>query len=106
MSASYHQAYQTLLASRDELDSQDIAVLPREGQINLLRSQQAVYSEIQALMVRKMTERTDQFSAVTAEFRQSRQGFQAIQQWAEEASKTGEMVGGLLKGVSLALTLL
>ncbi len=106
MSLSYQDAYNRLLDSREKLASQDITVLPRQEQIRLLQAQQAVYSEIQAFLIDHMTDRKDRFSILTEKFRHSRRDFQDIRQWAVEASKTGEMVGGLLKGVSLALTLL
>ena len=106
MSISYQDAYRRLLDSRENLASQDITALPRKEQIKLLEAQQAVYSEIQAFLIEHMTDREDSFSILTDKFRQSRSDFQDIQGWAQKAAKTGEMVSGLLKGVSLALTLL
>lgn len=106
MAQSYKSAYATLLKVQNALNSQDISYLPAAKQLTLLQSQRDVYLEIQAMQVRKMSARTDQYIVLTSGFRQSKAGFLKIQKWAVEASAVGTVVSGLIKGISLALTLL
>ncbi len=106
MSINYKDAFATLQKAQEKLDSQDISQLPQSEQLSLLVAQRDVYLEIQALQVQNMTERTDQFMALTTGFSQSEAGFRKIHDWALEAQKAGKIVDDLLKGISLALTLL
>ncbi|MCG8490471.1 MAG: hypothetical protein MI743_02550 [Sneathiellales bacterium] len=103
---SYRVAYQRLLAAQQKLDELNISVLPLPQQLNLLKSQQALYKEIQALQIRKMTARTDQFRALTKDFVNAKEGFRSIERWAEEAQKAGAVASGLVRGLSLVLSLL
>lgn len=103
---SYRVAYQRLLAAQQKLDNLNIASLPQQQQLNLLQSQQALYEEIQALQTRRMTARTDQFKALTMDFINAEKGFRSIEQWAAEAEKAGTVASGLVKGLSLVLSLL
>lgn len=106
MTSSYKDAYQTLLTAQKKLNSQDISVLDQTAQLGLLQAQREIYLEIQALQVRRMTGRTDQFVALTQGFRKSEAAFRKIQSWAKQAEKTGATVNNLLKGASLILSLL
>ncbi|MFT6556749.1 hypothetical protein [Sneathiella sp.] len=105
MPTSYKEAYRILLNCQEKLNAQDIASLPRDKQITLLKAQQSVYLEIQHLQTQRMTARTDPFVALTADFQTSEEGFREIQQWAAEARQTSETITGLLKGLSLVLGL-
>jgi len=106
MIQNYKSAFATLQIIQEELNKQDISVLPATRQVSLLQAQQDVYLEMQALQLQNMKERTNQYLALTEGFRQSEAGFKQIQDWAVEAQATGKLVDGLLKGISLALTLL
>lgn len=106
MTTNYKDAFAILRKAQEKLNSQDISQLPHEKQLGLLAAQRDVYLEIQALQVQNMTMRTDQFMALTAGFSQSEAGFEKIRSWAVEAQKAGLIVDGLLKGLSLALSLL
>lgn len=106
MTQNYQAAYATLHVIQQELNKQDISVLPIKRQISLLQAQRDVYLEIQALLLQNMKTRTDQYKVLTEGFRQSEAGFRQIHDWAMDAQATGKVVDGLLKGVSLALTLL
>lgn len=103
---SYRTAYQRLLAAQEKLDSLNISLLPQQQQLNLLKSQQALYKEIQALQVRGMVTRTDKFRALTTDFINAEHGFRSIEQWSEEAQKAGAVASGLVKSLSLVLSLL
>jgi len=103
---TYRIAYQRLLAAQEKLDNLNISLLPQQQQLNLLKSQQALYKEIQALQVRGMVTRTDQFRALTTDFVNAEHGFRSIKQWAEDAQKAGVVASGLIKGLSLVLSLL
>lgn len=106
MSINYKDAFSTLQKAQEKLDSQDISQLPQTEQLSLLAAQRDVYLELQALQVHNMTDRTDHFTALTTGFSQSEAGFRRILNRALEAQKAGKIVDGLLKGISLALTLL
>ncbi|MBO6827031.1 MAG: hypothetical protein JJ879_12570 [Sneathiella sp.] len=87
------------------LEMQDITKLPREGQIRLLEAQRYIYTEIQRLQAQSIEERTDIYREVSPELKKSEADFQEIRNWAEQASKAGEAVDGLARGISVLLSL-
>lgn len=106
MTASYKTAYKKLVAAQEELKGLDFGNLSNDMRLRVLEVQQDIYAELQAFQVQRMAERNQQYSALTAGFRQSEEGFRRIQTLALEAKQSGEVMDGLLKGLSLILSIL
>lgn len=87
------------------LEMQDINKLPREGQIRLLEAQRHIYLEIQRLQAQNMEERTAAYREVSPALKKSEADFQEIRDWAVQAAKTGEAVDGLVRGLSVLLSI-
>lgn len=99
-------AISTLQEAMENLNKQDIAELSMVGQLQLLVAQRAVYLELQAQQASQMQSATAEFVMITSGLKDSENDFRDIQKWAKTAEKTGKFVNGLLKGISLILTLL
>ncbi len=88
------------------LDNQDLSDIPKKTQLEVLAAQQAIYMEIQALQARPVSMRSSEYSTLTKEFSESREFFEALEGWANEANKSGKAVEAILKGVMTVLTVL
>jgi len=105
MEIDQQKALKTLMRAQALLNAQDITVLPRVAQVQLLAAQRATYQEIQAQQVRKMAERNGDYVMVSHGLKTGESGFRAIHDWARSAAQTGAAVDGLLRGLSLLLML-
>jgi len=103
---SKQEAMRILQEARELLDQQDVSILPNAAKLRLLEAQRCIYLEIQEQQVQSITERTEEYRMVTEGLKESESGFRAIHDWAKSAEQTGEAVNGLLRGVSLILSLL
>ncbi len=88
------------------LDNQELSGIPRKTQLEVLAAQQTIYMEIQAIQARPVSMRTSEYSALTKEFSESREFFEELEAWAEEASKRGQTVEAILKGAMTVLMVL
>ncbi|MBL4666895.1 MAG: hypothetical protein JKY04_05910 [Sneathiella sp.] len=99
-------AISTLQTAMEELDQQDISVLPKEAQLQLVRAQRNVYLELQAQQANQLRYSSAEFVMATTGLKDSEGDFRDIHKWAKSAEKSGKFVTGILKGISLILTLL
>ncbi len=106
MGPDYNTALSRLITVQAELNRLNLAESPREMQLALLKAQQTVYEEIQALQAVGITGRNQDYAAITVGFQQSEAGFRKIHSLAQEAERTGKVVEGLMKGLSLVFSLL
>jgi hypothetical protein len=105
MTIDYKQAYSVLIEAGRELYKQDLSELPQQQQLQLAVARRKIYSEIQALEMRKMAARTDRYRMATTALKDSQDEFKEIRSWAENAERSGKLVANILKGFSLVLSL-
>jgi|GEM_PF-2635651 len=106
MSSSYREVYRHLLNAQKLLNSQDLSVLDPQRQLEVVQAQGVIFAEIQALIVRRLSERNEEYSAATEGFQQSEAGFLEIQEWATSAENGEKIFGGIIKGLSILLPIL
>ena len=100
-----NEALNRYLEADHLLKMQDITKLPRTGQVRLLEAQRHIYLEIQRLQAQSMEERTASYQEISSELKKNESRFEEIRAWAEQASKAGEAVSGLAKGLAILLSL-
>jgi acyl carrier protein phosphodiesterase len=106
MTLSYSEAFARLSEAENLFQKQDISVLEGPARLKLLQMEQQVYLEKEALIKGKMSERAEQYQALTGSIQKFEADFRELETDARIAAQTGQAVAGMLRGLSLVLSLL
>jgi hypothetical protein len=106
MTSSYQDALSKLLKAQTALNAQDISALPAAQAANLEKAKAGLYGEIQALQVRQIASRDDNYQVATRAFRDCEADLQDLSDWVIKKRKTDSEIFELLyKGLGIALSL-